>query len=135
MQVFNYVNEITQLIQPQKMLFLALDGVTPRAKMNQQRLRRFKSARKYQEVDNVLKKCGVVEKEEPFKNNSISPGTEFMYELNTQIRFFIQRKMKEDERWRKVRHFFPFYLIISTTLGSIHPRYPRYCTLSYYWLL
>ena len=121
MQVFNYVNEITQLIQPQKMLFLALDGVTPRAKMNQQRLRRFKSARKYQEVDNVLRKCGIVEKEEPFKNNSISPGTEFMYELNTQIRFFIQRKMKEDERWRKVRHFSSFFLILSTVFGSIYP--------------
>jgi 5''-3'' exonuclease len=90
------------MIQPQKMLFLAFDGVAPRAKMNQQRARRFKSARKYQELDDALRKLGILEKEEHFKNNSISPGTEFMFELNKHMKFFIQRKMAEDERWRKV---------------------------------
>lgn len=102
MHIFNYVNEIIQLIQPQKMIFLAFDGVAPRAKMNQQRARRFKAAKKYQELDDALIAMGILEKEEHFKNNSISPGTEFMHELSNQMRFFIQRKMMEDERWRKV---------------------------------
>lgn len=102
MHIFNYVNEIIHLIQPQKMIFLAFDGVAPRAKMNQQRARRFKSARKYQELDDALRAFGIIEKEEHFKNNSISPGTEFMHELSKQMRFFIQKKMQEDDRWRKV---------------------------------
>lgn len=88
------------------MLFLTLDGVAPRAKMNQQRARRFKSAKQYQELEIALRSLGILEKEEHFKNNSISPGTEFMHELSKQIKFLIQRKMKEDERWRKVLFYF-----------------------------
>ena len=70
--------------------------------MNQQRARRFKSEKKYQELDDALRSFGIIEKDEHFKNNSISPGTEFMYELSRHMKFFIQRKMMEDERWRKV---------------------------------
>lgn len=101
--MFNYINEIIQLVKPGKLLFLGFDGVAPRAKMNQQRSRRFKAAKKYDELDEALRRSGILEKEEHFKNNSISPGTEFMIELNQQIKFFIQRKMMEDAAWRKVR--------------------------------
>jgi len=45
--VFNYINTIVNLLKPGKMIFLALDGVAPRSKMNNQRARRFKSARDY----------------------------------------------------------------------------------------
>ena len=102
MNIFNYVNEIIQIIQPKELLFIALDGVAPRAKMNQQRSRRFKSAKKYIELDEALRQNGILDKEEHFKNNSISPGTEFMYELNKQLKFFIQRKLLEDDEWKKV---------------------------------
>ena len=40
---------IVNLIKPNKMIFLALDGIAPRSKMNNQRSRRFKSARDYKE--------------------------------------------------------------------------------------
>lgn len=37
-----------------------------------------------------------------YKNNSISPGTEFMMTLIEHLQFFIQRKIQEDENWRKI---------------------------------
>ena len=46
-EIFNYINLIVNLLKPTKMIFMALDGVAPRSKMNNQRARRFKSARDY----------------------------------------------------------------------------------------
>lgn len=48
LEVFNYINMIVNLLKPNKMLVMALDGVAPRSKMNNQRARRFKSARDHQ---------------------------------------------------------------------------------------
>lgn len=41
--------------------------------------------------------------EETFINNSISPATQFMTELNKAMKFYIQRKLAEDDKWKHVR--------------------------------
>ena len=87
------------------MIFLTFDGVSPRAKMDPQRNGRFRSAKTHSEtVDLIgnLSTHGMVFCEETFINNCVTPGTHFMTELNKAMKFFIQRKLHEDDKWKNV---------------------------------
>jgi hypothetical protein len=56
---------------------MAIDGSAPRAKMNQQRARRFKSAREAQEAMEAAVRRGepVPDPDSRFDSNCITPGT------------------------------------------------------------
>ena len=102
--IFEYIDRIFHLIAPKKLLFMAVDGVAPRAKMNQQRQRRFKSAKNTEEAIRQAKSEGQALPEgDRFDSNCITPGTEFMARLCRHLRYFVRKKMQEDAAWRKVR--------------------------------
>lgn len=102
--VFHYISILFQIIKPKKLFFMAIDGVAPRAKMNQQRGRRFRSAREAEKLEEEAKAKGeVLPTEKRFDSNCITPGTVFMARLHEQLRYFVKQKMSTDPLWSKVK--------------------------------
>ena len=83
-EIENYLEKIIELTQPQ-FIYLAVDGVAPCSKMNQQRLRRFKSILERKEMNTIKTSMGMSVNTEYWDTNCISPGTEFMETLSTHI--------------------------------------------------
>lgn len=83
-EVLNYIDKLVRLIQP-SMVFMAIDGVAPAAKMQQQRLRRFKSIVERNETNKIKEKFNEPYNKEFWDTNAISPGTEFMQKLSDCI--------------------------------------------------
>ncbi|XP_013116160.2 5'-3' exoribonuclease 1 [Stomoxys calcitrans] len=101
--IFNYIDKLFFLIKPQKLFFMAIDGVAPRAKMNQQRSRRFRSAKEAETLERLALSRGEVREHERFDSNCITPGTEFMERLHEALRYFIKSKISADPMWQKCR--------------------------------
>jgi 5'-3' exonuclease len=91
------MDQLIDTVNPQKLLFIAFDGVVPRAKVNQSRERRFKASKEKEKVEEFHKLLGIQDVEN-FKLNSISPGTEFLFNLCNKIKGHILSKMDSD--WR-----------------------------------
>ncbi|XP_012550791.2 5'-3' exoribonuclease 1 [Bombyx mori] len=102
--VFHYISILFQIVKPKKLFFMAIDGVAPRAKMNQQRGRRFRSAREAENLEAEAKAKGeVLPTEKRFDSNCITPGTVFMARLHEQLKYFVKHKMSTDPLWSKVK--------------------------------
>lgn len=102
--IFNYISTLFDIIKPREYFFLAVDGVAPRAKMNQQRGRRFRSAKEaFDREEAAMKKGDILPTEERFDSNCITPGTEFMVKLNETLKQFIQMKLATDPEWKRVK--------------------------------
>ncbi|KAL6704388.1 exonuclease II Exo2 [Coniothyrium glycines] len=101
--IFNYIEHLFGKIKPKQLFFMAIDGVAPRAKMNQQRARRFRTALDSEKAREKAIREGVeMPKEEAFDSNCITPGTEFMAKLTQQLKYFINKKVSEDLDWQGV---------------------------------
>jgi len=99
--VFKYVSRLFYLIRPKKLFYMAVDGCAPRAKMNQQRSRRFRAANEAAEAMQKAEAMGEVVGTH-FDSNCITPGTDFMEKLTRHLQFFVQKKIEEDPLWQDV---------------------------------
>ncbi|XP_071346640.1 5'-3' exoribonuclease 1 isoform X2 [Trachinotus anak] len=102
--IFHYLEVLFRIVKPRKVFFMAVDGVAPRAKMNQQRGRRFRSAKEAEEkIKKALDKGEVLPTEARFDSNCITPGTDFMARLQEQLKYFVHNKVSTDKLWQNVR--------------------------------
>ena len=83
-KIFLYVDRLYKLARPRNVLYLAVDGVAPRAKMNQQRSRRFRSGKEAEELmAQIVARDGELPSNvKKFDSNCITPGTDFMLKLS-----------------------------------------------------
>ena len=81
--VGQYIDRLIKLVKPKKRVVLAIDGPAPISKQNQQRQRRYRSAK---ERDDGA-----------FDSNCITPGTKFLDHLGKYIDWFIRKQISQQE--------------------------------------
>jgi len=100
-KIFGYVDRLYKIVRPRKLLYLAVDGVAPRAKMNQQRSRRFRSSKEAEELSaTILARDGCLPEGSQFDSNCITPGTDFMLKLSLAMTKWIEFKQRTDPFWK-----------------------------------
>jgi len=133
-EIERYVDRIVSIVRPRKLIYMAIDGVAPRAKINQQRSRRFRAAKEAKLKENlefqliqeyktqgvfIEKSLDMNEEDEEFDDdtdeslsmngfdsNVITPGTPFMERLADALRKYIAKRVEGDVGWRNVRVVF-----------------------------
>ncbi|XP_059155106.1 5'-3' exoribonuclease 1-like isoform X2 [Physella acuta] len=99
--ICHYIDFLFRMIKPRKVFFMAVDGVAPRAKMNQQRGRRFRSAKEAELlIQKAQEKGEVLPTEKRFDSNCITPGTPFMVRLQEHLKYFVVDKISHDPLWQ-----------------------------------
>lgn len=100
--MFTYLEKLFSAIQPRKHFLLAVDGVAPRAKMNQQRQRRYRAGYEMMVAREEAMKNGhdVPDEKDVFDSNCITPGTPFMVRVSKEFQYFITMKLTTDPAWQ-----------------------------------
>ena len=112
--IFDYCDKVIRIIRPRKLIYMAIDGVAPRAKMNQQRSRRFRAAlnaeqseRISAQIEQEWKNKGLPtdfleeKKKNKFKfdSNCITPGTDFLDQCSKAVKAYIKSRINNDPLW------------------------------------
>lgn len=89
---FSKILTLANIARPSTLLYIAIDGCAPAAKMVQQRQRRFLAASKVSDDDGSF--------DDLFNPNCISPGTEFMERLCEYIKHSIIAHVTDNAHYR-----------------------------------
>ena len=112
--IFEYIDRILRIVRPRKLIYMAIDGVAPRAKMNQQRSRRFRAAQeaKLKQLEQARVRADLIAQGLPvsetpaagdaFDSNCITPGTPFMANLAVALRYYVSHRLANDPGWSNV---------------------------------
>jgi 5'-3' exonuclease len=84
------------VLNPQTRVFIAFDGVAPVAKLSQQRDRRYKSWYTAQ-IQRDIEGAGY---KEAWNTSAITPGTNFMRQLNEEVVEYFDKKMRDMREMR-----------------------------------
>ena len=110
-RIFNMVDDLVSIVRPRRVLYMALDGPAPRAKINQQRARRFKAGKEQvqlQEIETMLESYlaesgrKLPEKPPAWDRNVITPGTTFMEKVTHALQWYIHERMNSDPFFSKL---------------------------------
>lgn len=96
-----YIDKICATCAPHELLYIAVDGVCPRAKMSQQRKRRYMSCWQKSELTKERERLGLNDAatgsgdDAKWDSNIVTPGTEFMKRLDARLQsYFLVGKKK-----------------------------------------
>lgn len=115
LDVFKYTDRVLLMARPRKVLMIAVDGVAPRAKMNQQRSRRFRSAQDakiaHEEKERQIREResrgelidDAIKGKKSWDSNAITPGTPFMDSLAQALRYWVAYKLATDPGWANLQ--------------------------------
>lgn len=106
--IFEYIDRLFAMVRPRRLLYMAIDGVAPRAKMNQQRSRRFRAAQEARLRVAEEAETEVVEEEEEddFDRNVITPGTPFMAVVSQAVQYYVVERIHNDQKWKDIKVIF-----------------------------
>lgn len=94
-EVIKYMRFLIKKTNVQKSVYVSIDGPAPRAKMHQQRSRRFKSAAIADVTKEAQNELQIKTSGTEWDTNAITPGTEFMNKLVNNLNIEL-KKIKKD---------------------------------------
>ena len=115
--ILDNIDRIFTIVRPRQLLYIAIDGVAPRAKLNQQRSRRvldlqndLDTAKEMEAKKTQILASGNIlpdtsnEKEtiEPFDANCVTCGTAFMLHLSEHLQCYISERILSEPAWQSI---------------------------------
>ncbi|KAJ7522389.1 hypothetical protein O6H91_18G008700 [Diphasiastrum complanatum] len=114
--IYDYIDQLYAIVRPRKLLYLAIDGVLPRSKMNLHRARCFQAAKaailssKEEKLSKELQTIGEMaplkKVNEVWDPNVAAPGTEFMASLTVAVKYYIRLRINHDPGWHNIKVIF-----------------------------
>jgi 5'-3' exonuclease len=111
---FDYLDRLFRIVRPRRLLYLAVDGVAPMAKLNKLRQAYFKSAKLARDAEAeaiLLTEIFRVQGKEVLPRDAYEiddhtvkmPGTEFMEKISVLLEYYIRTRLNTHPRWKDIK--------------------------------